>query len=268
VVGTSAGPRKCQRTRGAPEPIGESGSCLKPSLDSLSRNQLATIREHTFLTDPLDGEALVVDLGANRGEFSRDVSRRFGARCLAVEASRELAGTITESGSVCARHLAVGGNDGTVEFHVSDRCDSSSLYGVIAGNRLRVERVQQVTLDTLLAELGPVALVKVDIEGAERELFQAASDETIRRVAQFTIEFHDLAGLLSTDDVARIVRRLRRLGFFGVKFTRTNYNWLFFQPERCSVSRIEALALRYITRNSLYVTRNVRRLATRGSAGR
>ena len=122
--------------------------------------------------------------------------------------------------------------------------------------------MRQVRFDTLLDQHGidTAEMVKVDIEGAERSLF-ACSDKALLRAAQFTVEFHDFIGLLEPQEVAAIVHRMRALGFVGIKFTRTNYNWLFFQPERCGVRH--PLALRYVTRNVMYVTRNARRLLAR-----
>jgi FkbM family methyltransferase len=216
----------------------------------------ATIREFTFLAAPLGPAATVLDLGANRGEFSREIWERYRSRCIAVEPVAQYAASIPPD--VSAHRLAIGDRDGPVEISVSgDHQGASSLSGY--GRTVRTERVRQVRFDTLLEELGlrSVELVKVDIEGAERALF-AAGDDTLLRAAQFTVEFHDFVGLLDSKEVRGIVRRLRGLGFQGVKVTRTNYNWLFYQPERCGVRHPQLL--RHGTRNRMYVTRNVRRL--------
>ena len=245
--------------RAATEPCRETGRVTVSPM-------LVTIREHTILTNGLGPGATVVDLGANRGEFSREVVSRFGSRCIAVEAHSGLAAAITTGPSVSVRHLAVGGRDGVSDFHVSDDPESSGLFAAAGGTVVRTEQVREVTFDTFLAEQGldAVELVKVDIEGAEKPLFEAASDDALLRAAQFSVEFHDFAGLVSPEDVERIVRRLRGLGFQGVRVTRTNYNWLFFQPRRCGVGRIEALATRYVERNARYVARNARRMLRAG----
>jgi FkbM family methyltransferase len=217
---------------------------------------LATIQEYTFLAAPLGPVATVLDLGAHTGEFSREISQRYRARCIAIEPVAEYAAAIPPE--VSAHRLAIGDRDGLAEISVSaDHPGGSNLYG--HGRITSTERVRQVRFDTLLEEQGlrSVELVKVDIEGAERALF-AAPDETLLRVAQFTVEFHDFVGLLDSKEVRGIVRRLRALGFQGVKITRTNYSWLFFQPERCGVRHPQLLRLG--TRNRMYVGRNVRRV--------
>lgn len=226
---------------------------------------LTTIREHTFFANRLGPGATVLDLGANEGEFSDEVVERFGARCVAVEANRELAEAIPAGPGVSVHNLAIGGRDGVSQLHISDDAESSGLLGVAGGTQVRTEQVREVTFDTFLAEreLDGVELVKVDIEGAEKPFFEAASDDALRRAAQFTVEFHDFAGLLSGEDVARTASRLRGLGFHGIKFTRTNYNWLFFQPERCGVGRLGAITTRYVERHVRYLARNTRRVLAR-----
>jgi FkbM family methyltransferase len=217
---------------------------------------VTTIEEHTFLTGPLGQHATVLDFGANRGRFACQIVERFGCRCLAVEPVPEYAQGIPAH--IPVHELAIGGRNQPSSFHVSDDPECSGLRG--SGAIIRIERVRESTLDTFLGEQGLAAvdLVKVDIEGAEKELFTAASDDALLRVAQFTVEFHDFLGLLSRQDVTSIVERLNSLGFHGIKFTRTNRNWLFFQPWRCGVDH--PLVLRYVTRNALYVARNARRL--------
>jgi hypothetical protein len=67
--------------------------------------------------------------------------------------------------------------------------------------------------------------LKVDIEGAEKELFRSTSDEFLRSVEQITIEFHDfVSGSISRDEVLKICKRLERLGFYCLPFS-------FMMPE-------------------------------------
>ena len=208
---------------------------------------LVTIEEHTFLPP----KGTVIDLGSSEGKFARGVTQRFDVPCIAVEPSRVLA---ERTGAL---NLAIG-QDGEANLQVSDDNECSGLYGVASGTVLRTERVRTVTLATLLAEQGleEVGLVKVDIEGAESLLFAEPAD-TLKRVAQFTVEFHDFVGYLTHEDVKQIVGRLRSIGFGALKVTRTNYNWLFYQPKRCGIRQP---ALLRAERHLRYVGRNVRRV--------
>jgi FkbM family methyltransferase len=216
---------------------------------------VATVAEHSFLTGPLREGATVLDLGANQGAFSKGLRMRWPVRCVAVEPVGMHAAQIPPPVEV--HRLALGEADRETQINVSAGREMSSLYG--RTDTVRSERVSEVRFATLLLRLGldEVALVKVDIEGAERALFNSPA-EVLRRCAQFTVEFHDHNALMDAREVREIANRLAAIGFVRVRFTRTNYNWLFFQPERCGIGH--PWFLRHVIRNAMYVSRNTRRL--------
>lgn len=49
------------------------------------------IRGHTIYTSGLRKNPIVLDLGANHGDFSRQMHERFGASCYLAEANPKLA---------------------------------------------------------------------------------------------------------------------------------------------------------------------------------
>lgn len=212
---------------------------------------ITTIRDHTFFTNRLGPDSIVLDLGANRGEFAQEITRRYGVSCLAVEPNSELAGSITPTDRIRVRRLAIADRDGPVDLQVSDETEASSLYGVSIGAHLRTEEVPGMSFSSLLVEEGlhQVDLAKVDIEGAEVPLFLATPADVLKRVAQFNVEFHDFTGAVSADQMRQVIRRLTGLGFRAIKFSRINHNWLFFQLHRSGVRTIEAMATRYVVRN-------------------
>ena len=78
------------------------------------------------------------------------------------------------------------------------------------------------TLDRFLKDsaIPVINLLKIDIEGAERELFRSTNDEFLRSVEQITIEFHDfISGSINRDEVLKICKRLERLGFYCIPFS-------------------------------------------------
>ena len=68
-----------------------------------------------------------------------------------------------------------------------------------------------ITLAALLDKHGldRATLVKVDIEGAELPMLESTSLQTLQRVDQFTLEFHDFVAPSQADDVHRAKQRLR-----------------------------------------------------------
>ena len=55
------------------------------------------------------------------------------------------------------------------------------------------DTVPVVTLDQILSQIDAprIALLKMDIEGSEHEVFEAASDAALRRCDHLAVEFHD-----------------------------------------------------------------------------
>src|SRR5437867_4704973 len=49
-----------------------------------------SVEGHTFLGDFLSKQSVVIDLGANHGAFTKQLWRRFGCRCICVEANPRL----------------------------------------------------------------------------------------------------------------------------------------------------------------------------------
>lgn len=219
---------------------------------------IKTIREHTFFPGPLRPGSSVLDLGANRGDFALEVTRRYPVACVAVEPTAALAESISGAG-IRVRRLAISARPGEVRLYVADNPEASSIV-VGAGVASHVETVKALTLSELLddEQLEEVALAKVDIEGAERDLLLQTPPEVLRRCAQISVEFHVFTGALSDADVESIVLRLRQIGFESIRFSASHHNWLFFQPLRCEVGSTEILFTRY-------VVRNVRGLAVRAA---
>jgi FkbM family methyltransferase len=155
-----------------------------------------------LLHAPADAQ-LVLDLGANTGIVTRWLLARFPhAQVIAVEPDpetcaalrRNLAGqpraTVVEAG--------VGGSSG--------RATMSGTSGAI-GRRIDVGEtgsIEVLTVPELLARAGVAAaaaidIVKCDIEGAERELFESCGD-WIGRVGMLAVATHDgytIAGVVA-----------------------------------------------------------------------
>jgi FkbM family methyltransferase len=79
---------------------------------------------------------------------------------------------------------AVTGSDGRIGFHVGDPENS---YGQSIGGPVEVEAV---SLATLIAPLEIVDLVDMDVQGAEFEILEAATDSIRRKVRRIHVETH------------------------------------------------------------------------------
>jgi FkbM family methyltransferase len=86
---------------------------------------------------------------------------------------------------------AVAANDGSVGFSIGEDPTwggPNQWYGQSIGGKTQV---QAVSLKTLLAPLERVDLVDMDIQGAEYEVIEAATDEINRKVKRIHIETHN-----------------------------------------------------------------------------
>ena len=168
---------------------------------------------------------MVIDAGANLGAFSRQMVERFGCRCYALEPVPELLEKISESPRVRRIALALGGANGEATLNLSRNPEANSVHACIAekfGSRGTIV-TRLSTLDDFLREEGldGVDLLKLDIEGAEIAVLEAASDETLARVGQISVEFHDfLDGFQERSAIAALRRRLRRAGFLCLVMSR------------------------------------------------
>lgn len=174
-------------------------------------------RAFRFLKDQ-PGEPIVLDLGGNIGLFSLLAAeanprarvftyepgppnyRMFEMNCLAN------AGL---SDRIQLRKEAVAGTSRVTEW-VFDRDNpgGSGLYAQ-GGDRFSVQI--RGFADVIAALPGPVALAKIDIEGAEFELLRDTPAETWQRIGAIALELHDDPdGKVSAEE---FMNRMRGYGF-------------------------------------------------------
>ena len=159
------------------------------------------------LVDPVQRRfgvpATVLDVGANKGQFSRAAATAFpGARIIAFEPLEAVATVWRQHPADVAGaeiHVcALGAEDGTVTFHPHEYTLSSSVLPLAAGAgaeggggagelpavEVPVRRLDDVvTLDDLRAPL----LAKLDVQGYELEVLRGA-EATLRHVDALVVE--------------------------------------------------------------------------------
>lgn len=204
---------------------------------------VATIEDHTLVPRVLGPESVVIDLGGNAGEFSAAMVRRFGCTCHAVEPNPAMVAQIPSDPRLHIYRYAVGGARGEATFHVSEEDPlGSSLHPVETTTYSETLTVSVETLSGVMerVEADWIDLVKVDIEGAEIPMFEACPDHDLRRVGQFTVEFHDFNGTTPETDVVRVLDRFRDLGFEVYRKSHRNHcDVLILDAERLGVSAAE-----------------------------
>jgi FkbM family methyltransferase len=219
------------------------------------------VRGHTFFGRGLGPGSVVVDLGANQGDFSTQMINRFGCTVYAVEPVEEIYGQIPKSPSLTAYRAAMGGADGTANIFIYGGLGSSIMGNFASQVSDHQETVEQLSLATLFARGGieRVDLMKVDIEGAEVQMFASASDEHLSSIVQLTVEFHDFIYSELTASVEAIKRRLCGLGFAMIKFSVSNADVLFVNRVGLPLTMREEAYVRWVVRYREGALRRLRR---------
>jgi FkbM family methyltransferase len=223
--------------------------------------QMITLRGHSFVPAPIGRRSIVVDLGAHLGEFSEQIVSHFGCRCIAVEANPKLFESVRAIKGIEPVFGAISHNDGTASFYLSDNPEASTL---IRENDTTTGAVTVPTyrLQTILNRhsVGRVDLLKVDIEGAEAQLLLTTPRDVLRSIDQISVEFHDFCGLVSSEEIARIRKRLNRCDFQELCFD--DLNSLFVRRDADGIGRLRLWYLYWIirpARRAKHFTRSILR---------
>lgn len=197
------------------------------------------VEGHSFLQGVLDGNSVIVDLGINQANFARNMHDLTGCRVLGVEAVPALAEKAPAHDWLQVENVAIAGADGTVTMHLNQTGDATLRADMSEADVTTVD-VRATTLENFLAshDIDRVDLLKIDIEGAEFELFDTAPDAVLQRQAQITIEFHDFKNASLTPEVERIKSRMRTLGFLCLTFSGNNTDVLFVNRRHLRVGAI------------------------------
>jgi FkbM family methyltransferase len=162
---------------------------VRPFLVALLKYRTAASIEHIPVLSNLSDQPpnLVIDIGANRGQFALAARRYFpDARIVSFEPLKESAVSyrrlFSSDPKVSLHEIAIGPHDKCMMIHVSHADDSSSLLPIAAlqsklfpGTEEKEQRVITVRrLDTLLCreDIEQPALLKIDVQGFEREVLE------------------------------------------------------------------------------------------------
>lgn len=178
---------------------------------------------HPAVLGFLQPGSVVIDVGANLGEWTVPFARKVGAagRVLAIEPAPRAAASLEATLAANALHwaklvrCAIGDDDGVAEFAVpvvtSPLIDSGMARIGPAGAGQEALQVPLRSLDSLAAEhdLAALDLIKIDTEGYERRVLDGAAGILHRHRPVLVIETgHEAEG-----DRAAIHDRLVRLGY-------------------------------------------------------
>jgi len=226
--------------------------------------KVAHVCMHTFLPDLIGTGSIVVDLGANDGDFAHAMIERFGCRVIAAEPVRDLLGRIQPHPLLQVLPVAVGGSNQSLSVNIYPSRCASVLGAVSVEEKAVTQSADMITLTEFLRRAGidRMDLLKVDIEGAEIDMFDSCSDEELCLAMQITVEFHDFIYPEHLPAIRRICERMRDNGFAVLPFTFRNAADVLFINRESGVGRAEIAYLKSVSRYGRGLSRVLRRVAS------
>lgn len=167
----------------------------------------------------LDADSLAIDCGANVGDVTRLLART-GARVIAIEPNPVAFARLQRRASRWRRvecvEAAASTKDGFAPLFLHELADRDPL-GASTGSSLLPEkrnvdpnsaiRVRTIDLDAFIAAHAPVAVLKMDVEGAEVDILERLLETgRLHDVGLALVEMHDW----HTEELSRRGARIRR----------------------------------------------------------
>jgi FkbM family methyltransferase len=186
------------------------------------------IQGHTFYSPPLDSRSVILDLGANHGEFAKEMKARFGGNYYLVEPNPALAERLRAEEQFPVWQCALAATEGLIRFNIARNDEgssilalpTSSIFDCILQNAVQVPARR---LESLLKEIDAprIDLIKMDIEGAEFMVLRELPVERLRTIAQITAEFHgdSVFGFNLHRDMENVINFLEENGFLFLDFS-------------------------------------------------
>tara|TARA_A100001388_G_C28716515_1_gene474100 strand:- start:18 stop:695 length:678 start_codon:yes stop_codon:yes gene_type:complete len=188
----------------------------------------------------LDSESVVVDSGCGyEVDFSQYLIKNYDCNCYAIDPTKKHFESIAE---VCRKyngklnHLrsAISSDDGEMMFHEPINRESGSIS--TDHNNMKLDeynsyKVETIAIKSLKKVIGKnIDLLKLDLEGAEFEIFKDFEFETLLDFKQIFIEFHHHAiALVTQEDTYKIVKQIDEVGFSS--YSLDDHNYLFIRNE-------------------------------------
>lgn len=170
--------------------------------------------EHLRYEYDLKPDDLVIDLGAYRGEWAEEIYKRYRCRIICIEPGPWIAGF--PHGEVINK--AAGVKDGLQKF--------GGAYYYSSAHEDATHEYETFGINSLLAKHGEIALVKINIEGAEYELLNHIIDAGLhKRIKNLQVQFHLIEGEPIEEMYGAIASKLRETHHLTFYYPFCWENW-------------------------------------------
>jgi FkbM family methyltransferase len=193
------------------------------NLSDLIVAQYVFLKNHHHPTHQLRPNPIIIDLGANIGFTINDFNLLYpSSRVIGVELDANnynicLANTSSLK-NVKVYHCGIWHENTIVRYDANLKNDAFSINNGTGLNLDSLKEVEAITMNELLKreKIELVDYLKVDIEGAEKEIFSAKDLEWLKKINSINIEVHH------KEDSETIKNALVRHGF---RIVNQNMHW-------------------------------------------
>ena len=188
----------------------------------MKKHMLKNILCHTIFEDPLKKKLapIVIDCGANKGEFSEYANDQLNAKCYGFEPDPRLFTNLVSKNNIAYFQKAIGSTEGLVKLNLGERHCSSLMYN----------------------KLESINLLKIDIEGAELDLLENLTSGFLSKIEQITVEFHDFLDKNDIPRIKKIIKRMKNEDFYVLRLSYFTYgDVLMINQRRIRISNLQKL---------------------------
>jgi len=199
------------------------------------------VKEHLVKDSYIKNKDIcILDLGACLGEFTNALNRHYKIKkAVLVEANPYNFEKITTSHNMLKINKVASVRP--AEDFISFNIDTASPYNGSTDfnyfkNTLEKKEIQTICIYKLLDMFDYIDILKIDIEGSEYDILEKIDIESLKKVRQITVEFHDFVDPSLKSRNRPIEDKFISNGF-KVKKMSTDYmhgseyyDTLFYQP--------------------------------------
>ena len=188
--------------------------------------------------DNISSSSIIVDVGCGfEADFSRHMIDKYAARAIGVDPTDKHEPFLKKleeitNGQFTHKKWLVSGDSGKTMFYESVAGESGSIHTGHINIRKGESRnylVESVNLNDLPVQLGiqEIDILKLDIEGAEYNLFKEIDQLDLKPFRQIFIEFHHRSLTdYSRRDTNEVVGAIKNKGY--IAYSLDDVNYLFY----------------------------------------